>query len=105
MAENTPFSYRPYCCSNGQLAEPVAVVPKQLTIVEGTYSQHPFFGNAYDLRIYLSVSPQLQRQRILQRPEHLHRRFFEEWIPMEQQYFQGYGIADASDLALDLSKE
>lgn len=86
------FSYRPFDCRTFILAPAVPVVPGNLTIVEGSYSLHPYFGEAYDLKIFLTVSEELQRQRILARPAHLHRRFFEEWIPMENRYFREFEI-------------
>ena len=82
-----PFSYRPFDCSSFTLAEPVRVSPRKLNIIEGTYSRHPYFGDAYDLKILLTVDEETQRRRILQRPAFLHRQFFEKWIPMENQYF------------------
>ena len=81
------FSYRPFDCSTFTLAAPVTVTPKKLNIIEGTYSHHPYFGNPYDLKILLTVDEETQRKRILERPAFLHKRFFEEWIPMENQYF------------------
>ena len=81
------FSYRPFDCSSFTLSAPVAVTPKKLNIVEGTYSHHPYFGDPYDLKILLTVDEETQRQRILERPAFLHKRFFEAWIPMENQYF------------------
>ena len=86
------FSYRPFDCSTFTLAAPVAVTPKKLNIIEGTYSHHPYFGNPYDLKILLTVDEEIQRQRILERPAFLHKRFFEEWIPMENRYFDGFAI-------------
>ena len=83
-----PWSYRPFDCSTFTLAEPICVSPKRLNIIEGTYSHHPYFGDAYDLRLVLTVNEETQRQRILQRPAFLHKRFFEEWIPMENRYFE-----------------
>ena len=71
-----------------QVNAPVAVTPKKLNIVEGTYSHHPYFGNPYDLKILLTVDEETQRKRILERPAFLHKRFFEEWIPMENRYFE-----------------
>ena len=82
-------------------SEPVAVEPKKLNIVEGTYSRHPVFGDCYDLRIFLTVSEELQAQRVRQRPAFLHRRFFEEWIPMERLYFSTFSIRETSHLVLD----
>ena len=97
------FVYRPFSCSTFTLSEPVQVVPKQLNIVEGTYSQHPYFGDAYDLRIFLTVDPDVQKERILRRPAFLHKRFFEEWIPMEKLYFDFCRIPGKADMQLDMS--
>ena len=104
LRQGKAFAYRPYDCSTGTLKAPVEVQPRQLTIVEGTYSQHPYFEDAYDLRIFLQVSEELRRERILKRPAFLHKRFFEEWIPMEQQYFNTFSIGEKSHLALDLNE-
>lgn len=93
-----PFSYRPYDCSTGALKEPVAVMPKKVNIVEGTYSHHPSFGDVYDLKVVLQVSEERRKERILARPAFLHRRFFEEWIPMEQNYFRGFSIEEGSHI-------
>ena len=89
------FSYRPFDCSTFTLAAPVAVAPKRLNIIEGPYSHHPYFGNPYDLKILLTVDEETQQQRILERPSFLHKRFFEEWIPMENRYFDGFAITCA----------
>ena len=93
-----PFSYRPYDCSTGGLKEPVAVTPKRINIIEGTYSHHPYFGEAYGLKVFLQVSEEIRRQRILRRPAFLHKRFFEEWIPMEQRSFAGFSIVEGCDI-------
>ena len=96
-AGNT-FSYRPFDCGTFTLTQPVDVIPKKLNIIEGTYSHHPYFGNPYDLRIFLTITPKVQHQRILERSAFLHQRFFEEWIPMEQRYFDwiyGYEQTEA----------
>ena len=92
------FSYRPFDCSTFTLAASVTVTPKKLNIIEGTYSRHPYFGNPYDLKILLTVDEETQRQRILERPAFLHKRFFEEWIPMENRYFRGFDIPDRCDI-------
>ncbi len=92
------FSYRPYDCSTGSLMEPVTVHPKPVTVIEGTYSHHPCFGEPYDRKIYLTVTPEIREKRILQRPAFLQRRFFEEWIPMEQDYFGEFRIGEKADI-------
>lgn len=92
LERGEPFSYRPFFCGTRQLREAVPVEPKALSIVEGTYSTHPYFGNLYDWKVFLSIDPELQRSRICQRPPHLHQRFFGEWIPMEGRYFETFSI-------------
>lgn len=94
------FSYRPFDCKTFTLAQPVAVTPKKLTIIEGSYSHHPYFENPYDLKVFLDVDPELQRQRILLRPAFLHQRFFEQWIPMENGYFEAFSVKEQADLVI-----
>ena len=105
LQQECAFSYRPFSCSSFTLSSPVQIQPKQLNIVEGTYSQHPYFGDIYDLKIFLTVNETLQHQRILRRPAFLHQRFFESWIPMEHHYFDFYQIPNRCNLFLDLSEQ
>ena len=100
LKSGSAFSYRPFDCGSFTLAAPVEVLPKKLTIIEGTYCLHPYFGDYADLKIFLSVAPETQRARILRRPAFLHDRFFREWIPMEHHYFEGFGIREKCDLVL-----
>lgn len=91
------FSYRPYDCSTGSLKDPVPVQPKRISIVEGSYSHHPGFGDVYDLKVFLTVSEEVRTERIRNRPVFLQERFFAEWIPMEQEYFKAFSIQDKAD--------
>ena len=95
------FTYRPFDCKKMALADPVEIPAKQLNIIEGSYSQHPYFGDSYDLRVYLKVHPQVRAERLSRRPAHLQERFFREWIPMEQRYFEAFSIEEKADLILD----
>ena len=94
------FAYRPFDCSTFTLAEPVSVTPKKLTIIEGSYCNHPSFGDPYDLKIFLTITPELQHQRVLERPVFLHQRFFEEWIPMENRYFDTFQVQKSCNLII-----
>ena len=104
LSAGEAFSYRPFDCSSFTLADPVPVIPKQLNIIEGTYSLHPYFGKVHDLKILLTITTELQLERILRRPAFLHKRFFEEWIPMEQRYFEAFSIPQVCDLVLEVSE-
>ena len=95
--------YRRFDCSTFTLGEPMEVEPKQLVIVEGAYSMHPELAGYYDFAVFLDVSPELQRDRIVKRngPE-MAKRFHNEWIPMEQLYFKGLNIKAQCDLVLPI---
>ncbi len=92
------FAYRPFDCKTFTLSGPVTVTPKKLAVIEGSYSLHPYFKDPYDLKILLSVSPELQRERILRRPAHLHEQFFTRWIPMENRYLEAFRIPECCNL-------
>ena len=91
--------YRPFDCSVQTLGEEVTVQPKKLTIIEGVYSTHPAFSRYYDYMIFLDIDPELQKQRILVRNSpQLAKRFFDEWIPLENTYFSGTDIKARADM-------
>ncbi len=93
--------YRPFDCSTQTLGAPVTVPKKKLTVVEGVYSTHPEFGKYYDLALFLDISSDEQRERITVRNSPgFAERFFYEWIPMENKYFEKTGIKDRCDLIL-----
>lgn len=94
------FSYRPFDCKTFTLSEPVTLMPKKLTVIEGSYSMHPYFADPYDLKILLTIDENTQNQRISERPVFLQERFFTQWIPMENTYLESFCIAEKADLIL-----
>lgn len=91
--------FRPFSCARQAIGEPISLPASRMTIIEGSYCMHPDLRHAYDLKVFLSVDPDIQRQRILQRNgEQMLRRFVAEWIPREEKYFDTFGVRDACDL-------
>lgn len=92
-------AYQRFDCSTFTLAEPILVTPSKLTVIEGAYSMHPELAEYYNLSVFLEISPELQRKRIEKRntPE-LAKRFFAEWIPMEQRYFTELRVKERCDM-------
>lgn len=97
-----PAAYRPFDCRSLRLTEPVQIPAAPVVIVEGSYSCHPELADAYDLKIFLSVSPEEQLRRVTARegPEAA-RVFRERWIPLEERYFAAFGIAEGCELCFD----
>lgn len=94
-----PVAYRRFDCSTFTLAEPVLKKASKLTVIEGAYSMHPELEEYYNLSVFLETSPEVQRKRIEKRntPE-LAKRFFAEWIPMEQRYFTELKVKERCDM-------
>lgn len=91
------FYYHTYNCHTQTLSSEIHVTQKPLVIIEGAYSQHHYFGNVYDLRIFCEISEEEQRKRIAKRNGlQMLERFVNEWIPKENLYFQTYHIKEKS---------
>ena len=94
LKEGIPFAYRPFSCSNMSLGEPVTVLPKPIAVVEGSYSCHPDLREHYDLRLFLTVSPEEQMRRLRERDGAYAEVFREKWIPLEESYFSACRVEE-----------
>lgn len=93
LADEGGFTYRPFDCGTMDLGAPRTVLYKKLNIIEGSYSCHPYFGDVYQVRFFVELSPEEQRARILARNgKEKYKRFVNEWIPLENKYFETYRI-------------
>lgn len=96
------FSYRPWDCRRQEMGQPVPVFPGALTIVEGSYACHPFFGAYYDLSVFLSVDAAEQLRRIRRRNGADGAQMFQErWIPLEEHYFRSCRIQEQCGLRFE----
>lgn len=103
LMKGETVNYRPFDCSSQTLGEVVAVPPKKINIVEGVYSTHPAFSRYFDMAVFLDIDPECQKERVLCRNgEKLAKRFFDEWIPLENEYFSETDIKTRSDLIFDV---
>lgn len=97
------FSYRSFSCKTQRLVEKVHVEPKEVTIVEGSYSCHPLLWKYYGLRVFLTVDLEEQLKRIERRNgANALTVFRERWIPLEEKYFTVLQIAERCDCIFDI---
>ncbi len=97
IGDKDGLRYRPFDCRTFSLQWDIEARWHSLNIVEGSYSQHPYFGDVYDLRFFCRVSPEEQRRRIrLRSGEEMLKKFEKIWIPMEDTYFKACGIQEKS---------
>lgn len=96
------IDYLPFNCAVQVVGAPVHIEPNPLLVVEGSYSQHPALRDSYDLRVLLGISPEEQSARILRRNgPAMHKRFVEEWIPLENLYFTQCRVREHADMIFD----
>ena len=92
---------RPYDCRSGTLREGTTLPARPLTVVEGSYSQHPLLSARYDLRMFLTCAPEEQRRR-LERREGAHFAAYESrWMPLEERYIRQCGPEKGCQLVID----
>ena len=106
LKNNESISYRKFDCSTFTLSDFIAVNPSnasELIIVEGAYSMHPELAKYYDYSVFLDISSSMQRERIMKRnSKEKAKRFFEEWIPMENCYFEELKVKERCDMVLEI---
>jgi uridine kinase len=94
------FSYRIFDCSRMCLHGAAQIPDARLTVVEGSYSHHPSFAEVFDLRVFLRVDEQEGRARIVARNGEKSEMFFTRWIPLENRYFEVFGIEEKADIVI-----
>lgn len=93
-----------YDCASRSLMPTVTVKPEGVIIIEGAYSCHPFLREYYDLRVFLTVTPEEQMKRIISRNGADQAEVFrKKWIPLEEKYFSECRTEESCDLSFDNS--
>lgn len=97
-----PVTYSPFSCQLNQLTDAISFGGKSLTIIDGSYSTHQYFGDIYDLKLFLTADYQTQCKRILNRNgEEMLKNFKTRWIPMEENYFTAQNTMENADIVID----
>jgi deoxyadenosine/deoxycytidine kinase len=106
-----PFSrgervlYRRFDCSKMKILPPVEMKATRLTVTEGAYSMHPQLSEFYDLKVMLDIDKNLQKARITRRNPDIKDRFFNDWIPLEERYFEAFDIKNKCDMRIEIGEE
>lgn len=100
LLKKQAVDYRKYSCKDQRIDETADVIKhKRLNIVEGSYSQHPYFGDVYDLKIFMDIDNEKQIENIRKRNgEERLKQFISVWIPKENAYFNKFNLKDAKVL-------
>lgn len=101
LAAGKAVRYRPWDCHTGDFATSRSVEPAALTVVEGSYSMHPALRGYYDLTMCLIVDPSERLRRLEARNPRMLQRFIDEWISLENRYFESTNTQGSADLLVD----
>ena len=102
LTDHRSFAYRPYECHRGDYGCPIEIPLSPVVIIEGSYACHPNLSPAYDLRVFMTVSLEIQTARILKRNgEAAARIFADRWIPLEEKYFSVLHPAESCEMVFD----
>jgi len=96
-----PVAYRAYDCGADRFLPERMLRPRALTIVEGSYSQHPRLAGQYDLRVFVTCARKEQEHRLRAREGEYFAVFQARWIPLEEAYFRAFGIERQADIVYD----
>lgn len=101
LATGEAFVYRVFDCSRMDFYGFREIPAAPVRIVEGSYALHPELGDYAGLRVFTSVDEKEQMARILRRNgAEMAEMFRTRWIPMEERYFEYFGIRERADLNL-----
>ncbi len=104
LSKGDDVFYRPFDCKTATIKEGEIIKPKGLIIIEGAYSMHPDLAPYYSLSVFLDIDKTTQKKRILNRnTKELATRFFKEWIPLEDVYFEKTNAKNRCDLIINIS--
>lgn len=99
LRSGAEFSYRVYSCRSGGYSGVKTVLPAKTVIIEGAYSLHPEIPDIFDLKIFLETDYETQLERILRRNgADAVEAFKNKWIPLENRYFEEFGIKDKCNI-------
>jgi len=92
---------RPYFCHEDCFGKAAPLPDSRILILEGTYCNLPAIAKHASLRLFLTVSPEVQQRRLLGRAgaERL-TAFNERWIPLENAYFAAYALPNEGCIVL-----
>ena len=69
-------------------------------IIEGSYSCHPKLRENYDLCVFVDISPDIQKIRLMERNPSAFEAFQTVWVPREEHYFDACQVRSHCDLVI-----
>ena len=88
-------TYRRYDCHQDSLTLPEPLPTGNILILEGSYCNLPAIRTYADVRVFVNTPEFIRWERLKARESPASLKLFEErWIPLENAYFEAYGLPD-----------
>lgn len=95
---NQPFSYRQFDCSQMAFGDSKTIDLPLFYLIEGTYCMHPQIKDLYHLKVFMDISSELQKKRIVRRNgQAMWEKFEKLWIPLEEKYITSQKLEKEAD--------
>lgn len=105
LAAGETVLYRAYDCAHDRYLPTRALPFRSLSLVEGSYSLHPELAGFYDYRLFVTAEKHAQTARLKAREGDRFAAFESTWIPLEEAYFQRFGIEELADRVIRTDRE
>lgn len=101
LVSGRPVTYQKYDCAKQALAAPIFAPQKRMNVIEGVYSLHPELIDFYDFTVFVQITEEEQKERIVKRnSEEMAQTFFSTWIPLEETYFAAFDVQEKANMTL-----
>ena len=96
-----PVITRRYDCRNDRLLPEEKLPDGRMLILEGSYCNLPVIREYADVRVFVNTPWEIRKERLIRResPKYL-QMFYDRWIPLEDNYFEAYGLPDRECIVL-----
>lgn len=94
--------YRRFDCQKMMITEEIIIPAKRINIIEGSYCRNLYFGEIYDLKVFIDIDKATQLENIRRRNGADRLEIFQKlWIPKEEAYFEKFHVKETSDIVVN----
>ena len=104
LSKHEDVKLRRFNCSTKSIESAILIPYKPFNIIEGSYSMHSRLQKYYDFSVFLTVNKDEQIERLRKRNPKMLNNFIQQWIPLEEAYFNTFSIQDKCNIQIDTSK-
>ena len=100
--EKRKTNYISYDCHSDKYLQEIPIDLDKIFVIEGSYTSHPMLDEYVDIKIFVNIDEDEQKERLTKRNPDVVDKFLSMWVPFENRYFEELKIKDRSDLVLNV---